>query len=105
LPANVLLPKAAVHAVASCSKPLTGFGYNGNSATFYFGNDAFIKTQLFDGRYANYLPLLDVPTLPGPLPVDFFAALDKVSGFAEGTVYFDADGLAVAQGARTRGIL
>lgn len=92
LPPGLLLPKAAVNAILKTPKPLAGFGYSQSSATFYFDDESYIKTQLYDERYPNYESVLDAPSAPLPLPEDFFTAVAAVEPFSENNVCYFADG-------------
>lgn len=90
LPPGMLIPKASAVAVAKAGKSLTGFGYSGASATFWFEDGSFIKTQLFGERYPHYGQILNVETNPWPLPDEFFKAVHAVESFSKnGIVYFD----------------
>lgn len=55
LPMGMLIPKQAAVAVSKANAVLTGFGFGGSSATFYFDDGSFIKTQLYKEHYVNYL--------------------------------------------------
>lgn len=90
LPPNMLIPKQAAIAIVKSKKPLVGFGYSQSSATFYFDDESFIKTQLYNARYPDYLHIMNVPTNPFPLPKGFFSAVHAIESFNEnGTVYFN----------------
>lgn len=90
LPPGMLVPKASAVAIAKAGKALTGFGYSGASATFWFEDGSFIKTQLFGERYPHYGQILNVETNPWPLPDEFFKAVHAVESFSKnGIVYFD----------------
>lgn len=89
LPPNLLLPKASVQAIVKTKKPLTGFGFSESSATFYFDDGSFIKTQLYKENYPDYQRLLNVPTNAFPLPQGFFSAVHAIESFSEnGQVFF-----------------
>jgi len=86
----MLIPKASAVAIAKAGKPLTGFGFSGTSATFWFEDGSFIKTQLYGERYPHYGQILNVETNPWPLPDEFFKAVHAVESFSKnGIVYFD----------------
>ena len=92
LPPCILLPKSAAAAIANCPKNLTGFGFSDRSATFYFEDDSFIKSQLFECKYPNFEKLFDREFTLTPAPEDLFKGLDHVLHFSpNGLVYFDAD--------------
>jgi hypothetical protein len=88
---TMLLPRQAAVAIAKCDKPLTGFGYSGPTATFWFEDGSFIKSRLFNSNYPNYIALLDVEGLnPWDLPEGLFAAIKTLEPFCTtGNVYFD----------------
>lgn len=90
LPPGMLLPKAALQAVAKAKKPLERFGFSGNSATFWFEDGSFIKTQLFAERFPQYSQVIDDPSANfWPVPDRFFSAVETVAKFNEhGKVYF-----------------
>ena len=89
LPPGLLMPKASAAAIAKCDKRLSGFGYSQNSATFYFEDGSFIKTQLFNERYVNYsIAFKEVKYKP--VPANFFKAVKAIESFsADGIIYFD----------------
>lgn len=91
LPPGMMLPKVAASAIAKASKTLTGFGYSQSSATFYFEDGSFIKSQLYGERYPNYAPLLDVPGLNlWPVPEDFYRGVRAIESFSpNGNVFFE----------------
>lgn len=89
LPPGLLIPKPAVLAICKHEKPLTQFGFSHNSATFYFADDSFIKTQLYMNDFPNYHKIINIDSNPKPLPVGFYEALDSITPFAEEKrVYF-----------------
>jgi len=96
LPPGLLVPKAAVAAILKAGKPLARFGYSGPSATFWFDDDSFIKTQLYGERFPNYTPLFECEGLnPWPVPAEFFKAVRSIEAFTRnGVVYFENGKLA-----------
>jgi len=91
LPPGMMLPKCAAVAVAKAGPALTGFGFSASSATFYFENGAFIKTQLYGERYPNYQVVFEVDGLnPWPVPDDFYNGVRAIQSFSpNGNVFFD----------------
>jgi len=91
LPPGMMLPKCAAVAVAKAGPALTGFGFSPSSATFYFENGAFIKTQLFGERYPHYAGIFEVPGLNAwPVPPEFFKAVHAVESFSpNGNIFFE----------------
>uniref|UniRef100_A0AAU6W103 Replicative clamp n=1 Tax=Pseudomonas phage Pavpe01 TaxID=3138545 RepID=A0AAU6W103_9VIRU len=89
LPPGLVIPKAAAQVIAKCDRPLCGFGYSASSATFWFEDGSFIKTQLFSEQWPNVDALLNKNVNPWPLPDGFFDAVKAVSSFTDtGNVYF-----------------
>lgn len=89
LPPNMVIPKAAAKALTKVKKKLTGFGFSSNSATFYFEDESFIKTQLFNFQYPQYKHQLETENDFANIPDSFFNALKAVTPFVEeNTVYF-----------------
>jgi len=89
LPPNILLPKASANAIVKSDKPLKSFGFSANSATFYFEDGSFIKSQLFVDGYPKYELILDVASNPWPLPAGFYEALENVAPFTtDNKIYF-----------------
>ena len=87
----MLIPKASAVAILKAGKALTGFGYSGSSATFWFEDDSFIKTQLFAEQFPNYQPLFNCKGLnPWPVPDEFYKAVRSIESFSRsGVVYFE----------------
>jgi len=95
LPPNTLIPKAAAKAIATTKKTLNGFGCSGSSATFWFEDDSFIKTQLFAEDYVNYQAHFRDDLNPWPIPDEFFKAIKTIAKFTKsGIVYFEENKLA-----------
>lgn len=88
---TMLIPRASALAIAKCTKVLTGFGYSGPSATFWFEDGSFIKTRLFESNYPNYRAPLDVEGINAwPLPDGLFAAVKLLEPFCStGNIHFN----------------
>lgn len=101
LPPGLLIPKASAQAIAKCPKTLVGFGFDRmrwSSATFYFEDGSFIKTQLYPDRYPAYEQLFKTEGLnPWPVPPEFFNAVRAVESFTEnGHIFFEDGAIASA---------
>lgn len=89
LPPNLLLPKSSVNAILKTDKKLTAFGYSQSSATFYFEDESFIKTQLFADRYPAYQNAFDEDIEVWALPDEFFKAVGAIESFSpNGSIHF-----------------
>lgn len=89
LPPGLLIPKAAAVAISKIQKPLVRFGFSDASATFYFEDESFLKTQLFKDNCPLYSKVYEqrVGDL-WPLPADFFAGVAAVAGFSDSKFIF-----------------
>jgi hypothetical protein len=87
---DLIIPKVAVTAIIKTGKILSKFGFSNSSATFYFDDESWLKTQLVTVQYPNYLNLFKGTSNPWPLPPGFFEALKAVASFSEtGQVFFN----------------
>lgn len=90
LPQAMLIPKASAVAVVKSGKSLCGFGHSPSSATFWFEDDSFIKTQLFAECFPDYQKVFDCENVnPWPLPDEFFKAVRAIESFSpKGIIFF-----------------
>lgn len=94
-PPNVILPKYIARHIAKCGKELSGLGYDGVHATFWFTDNSFIKIKLIVEGWADVSSVLNYPDLK-PLPIlsDFWKGIDAISALSEdGIVYFSESGI------------
>lgn len=88
LPPNVPLPKEFVKALTKQKKNLTGFGFSHNSATFYFEDGCWLKTQLYADSWPDVSRILNRQANLWSIDPNFFKALSAVAPFSEcGNVY------------------
>lgn len=88
LPPNVPLPKEFVKALAKQKKNLTGYGFSGNSATFWFEDGCWLRTQLYADKWPDVSRILNREANLWTIDPQFFNALDAVASFSEdGNVY------------------
>lgn len=81
---TVVLPKSFVSAILSIPKTLTKFGYSGNSITFYFEDESWIKTQLYEEEWPDINLILNIESKPEPISESFYTALHSISSFSDG---------------------
>lgn len=99
LPDKMLLPKMAVGVIAKTKKKLAKFGYSYNqagiaiTATFYFDDETWLRTNLYQERYPDILRHLNVETQRRPVPAELFTAAQKVSPFSVTNEVFIKEGL------------
>jgi hypothetical protein len=88
LPCGLLIPKAIVTALKKAKKHLKQFGCSKVTATFYFEDDTWMRTQLFQDRWpSNVTAYLNCPINAHKVPPYLFEAAEKVSPFSTGNVY------------------
>jgi hypothetical protein len=99
LPPGLVLPKVAINAISKVKAKLVGFGFNvGRSATFYFDDDSWIKTQLFNDPWPEYAHIVNVNVNKTDIPAEFFTAVEAVAPFSDdGDIYF-VDGAIMSHG-------
>jgi len=92
LPPNIPLPKQFVAALVKQKKNLTGFGFSNNSATFYFEDQCWLKTQLYSDEWPDVSKILNREANLWTIDPNFFNALAAVTPFSEdGNVYSDTN--------------
>lgn len=94
LPPNILVPKECATSVAKCKRDLTGFGFSGATATFWFDDKSFVKCKLFEEEYPNIDAILNKTLNPFPPVDDFFKAIKAVDAASRtGKVIFTETGV------------
>ncbi len=92
LPPNIPLPKEFIKALVKHKKNLTGFGFSNCSATFYFEDGCWLRTQLYAMDWPDVSRILNIEGNLWAIDQTFFKALDAVAPFSEdGNVYFDTN--------------
>ena len=90
LPPNVPLPKEFITALVKCKKNLTGFGYSRSSATFYFEDGSWLRTQLYSDEWPDVSRILNRQANLWSIDPSFFKALEAIAPFSEdGNAYSD----------------
>ena len=88
LPPGLALPKAIVAPLTKTKKVLNGLGFSKSSATFWFEDKSWIKTQLYNEQWPDIEAMLNRECKPVPLPEYLFAAIDATSKFSpDGNLY------------------
>ena len=88
LPPNVPLPKEFIKALTKQKKNLVGFGFSGNSATFWFEDGCWMRTQLYAEQWPDVSRILNREPNLWSIDANFFKALDSITPFSEdGNVY------------------
>ncbi len=90
LPPNIPLPKEFVSALSKQKKSLTGFGFSHNSATFYFEDGCWLRTQLYADEWPDVSRILNRKANLWSIDPNFYKALDAVAPFSDdGNIRFD----------------
>jgi hypothetical protein len=108
----MIINKTVVAAMVKCGLQLTGFGYSGETATFWFGEKAWIKTKLFnpeDCKFPDIRTLMNTEVDLVNIPEGFFEAVKNVAPFsADKRVYIEGNKVGSHQrdneGSRTENI-
>lgn len=77
------LPRSAANAIVKCGLSLTAFGYSGDTATFWFGDNAWIKTRLFKEECKDLNPTINRSVDLQQIPKGYFQAIKQVAPFSE----------------------
>jgi hypothetical protein len=92
LPPNVPLPKQFVAALVKQKKNLTGFGFSDCSATFYFDDGCWLRTQLYSDEWPDVSHILNRNANLWTIDPNFFKSLEAVIPFSEdGNIYSDTN--------------
>lgn len=82
LPSGLLIPKVAINAIHKSGKHLASFGYSPKTATFYFTDDTWLRTQLYQEKWPDVASFLNIELNTRPVPPDLFKAAKKVAPFS-----------------------
>lgn len=88
-PVTVNIPRQAVIEVLRINEPPTYAQTDGNSITFHFSGQRWLRTQLYETEWPNLARILDNPSQPVALPAKLFEALEYLAPFTDerGLVY------------------
>jgi hypothetical protein len=87
---TLALPKAFVQPITKTQKQLQSFGFSESTATFWFNDQSWIRTQLFKEQWPEVDHLLNRPAKFFDIPKGFWEGLDAITPFStDGLVYFD----------------
>jgi hypothetical protein len=92
LPNNIALPKAIIAPLTKTTKKLSKFGFSLSSATFYFEDESWIKTQLYAEKWPDVSSILDKPSNPLPIPKELWTAIEAVAPFSADGLLSTRDG-------------
>lgn len=91
LPNGIALPKSVITPIVKSGKKLIGFGHSDTSATFWFEDNSWIRTQLYKEPWPDLSAILAIQPNLLSIPKDFWPAVDAVSTFSpDGLLYFES---------------
>ncbi len=95
---EINLPASTASAIIKIGKPLKAFGYSGRSITFWFEDDSWIRSQLYEDKYPDVDRVLNVKSVPQPIPEGLNDALSAVASFVgnDGAIIFDSVGISTS---------
>lgn len=92
LPSGLLLPKAIVSALKKAKKHLKQFGFSATTATFYFDDNTWMRTQLFQEKWPREVAgHLNRAYCLRPVPPLLFESYRQIAPFSLGEVYIKDD--------------
>lgn len=89
----VVIPKSFVTAIQKIKKKLIRFGFSDTSATFYFEDESWIKTQLYSEQWPEVDHILNKQVNTQEIPKDFFEALAMIDPFTETRLAYFREGV------------
>lgn len=93
---EMILPKASVEIIRKL-EGLTDIGWSQTSATFWFGPDKWIKTQLYSEPWPDLSSILDVECKDAPVPDGLVEAIQAVAPHSEdGHIHFTPTGISAS---------
>lgn len=95
MPPGLLLPLSAakiLFKVHKAGKHLTMFGFSKETITFYFDDDTWLRSQLFQDRPVQIDEKFNCSTQERAVPQELFAAANKVAPFSATGSVFIKDG-------------
>lgn len=102
LPTNLPIPKAVIPLING-SKKLVGFGFDNLTATFFFEDSSFIRTQLYAEKWPDILNILDRPFTPLAVPKNLFKGVEAIQEFSHNGFIHFKDGKLLSEDIEEKG--
>jgi hypothetical protein len=85
-----IVPKSFVNIIAKIEKPPIHFGFSPSSATFYFDDGSWIRTQLYTERWPDVDKVLNMQNTQWAIPGGFWEGIAKIADLSDENrhVYF-----------------
>jgi hypothetical protein len=96
---TIIIPKAFINVLQTIEKPAVHFGFGPTSATFYFDDGSWIRSQLYSEKWPDIDRVLNTPCNPWPVPEGLKEALATITDLAgeDARVYFGPKTVRTAQ--------
>lgn len=95
LPPGMVIPKAAMTAIAKIDKPLARLGFSDSSVTFWFEDYSWIKTQRHSEQWPDTSHIFNFAPVVEETPKNLKTGVEAVAPFAEeGLVYLNYNEIA-----------
>lgn len=82
-PRQVNIPNAAVDELLRIGIPCTKLQFCDNAVTFHFGEDRWLRTQLFSTEWPDLGKILDTEANPLPIDESIYDALSSIKPFSD----------------------
>jgi DNA polymerase III sliding clamp (beta) subunit (PCNA family) len=98
-PCVVNIPRAAIAEMVRINEPPTHAQVCENSITFHYSDGRWIRSQLFETKWADLGRVLNIESNPEPVPEGLYAGLENLRPFCDkfGRVFISEEGLRTHQ--------
>lgn len=89
-PKECNVPKACIKEMLRIGEPPLYAQMDNNSITFHYGDDCWIRTQLFSTEWPDLSKVLNAESVQVPINIDMFIGLEKLKSFVDkqGHIFF-----------------
>lgn len=96
---SIIIPKTFINVLCAIDKPATQFGFSATSATFYFDDGSWVRSQLYSEQWPDVDRVLNMQCNAWPIPVGLKEALDKIADLAAdgGRLYTSAKSVSTSE--------
>ncbi len=94
-PRAINIPKNAIQEIIRVNEEPTHLQISANTATFHYGKDKWLKTQLFDITWPDLYKILNTDHVTQPIPEGFYEAVEDLAPFVDevGRIHFNDKGI------------
>ncbi len=102
LPTNLPIPKTVIP-LLQINKKLISFGFDNMTATFFFEDNSFVRTQLYAEQWPDIMSIFDKVVNPLPLLKDFYKGVETVQEFSHNGFIHFKDGKLLSEDVEEKG--